>query len=125
MDLDKAWHAIHYLLTGSDFDAGAPLGFLLMGGELVGDRGMGPLRLFTPERLGDISRALEALDGAELQRRFDPVELTRRGIYPVDLWSRAPEEDELRGYVREYFEQLKAFVRQGAQQGRGLLVYMS
>ena len=123
LDLDKAWHGLHYLLTGTDFDGEEPLGFLLMGGEAVGDRGMGPIRAFTPAQLVDISRALEKLDGAELRRRFDPEEMTALNIYP-DIWMRDLEEDTL-GYVLDAFERLKPFLREGVQRGLGLLVYMS
>jgi hypothetical protein len=34
--LEKAWHGLHFLLTGSAGESGVPLGFLLEGGQEVG-----------------------------------------------------------------------------------------
>src|SRR5687767_14577361 len=46
-DLDKAWHGIHYLLTGTAAEGGKPLDFLVSGGREVGnvDIGYGPARV--------------------------------------------------------------------------------
>ena len=39
--LDKAWHGIHYLLTGSAWEGELPLGFICQGGSAVGDIDLG------------------------------------------------------------------------------------
>lgn len=36
MDLDKAWHVLHFLFTGSDWSGDFPEGFLVACGEPVG-----------------------------------------------------------------------------------------
>ena len=48
-DIDKAWHGIHYLLTGTAWEGAAPLNFLVAGGRPVGDVdvGYGPARAFS------------------------------------------------------------------------------
>src|SRR5882762_365214 len=57
--LEKAWHGLHYLLTGSAGEGGLPLGFLLEGGEEVGeDLGYGSPRLFQPPEVRQIDAAL-------------------------------------------------------------------
>ncbi|MHC5077311.1 MAG: DUF1877 family protein, partial [Planctomycetota bacterium] len=33
IDLDKAWHGIHYLLTQTDYEGESPLNFLVVGGQ--------------------------------------------------------------------------------------------
>jgi hypothetical protein len=47
LDVDKAWHGIHFLLCGQAWESPFPLGFIL-GGEEVGDVdvGYGPARVF-------------------------------------------------------------------------------
>ena len=35
--LEKAWHGLHFLLTGRAGESGVPLGFLLEGGQEVGE----------------------------------------------------------------------------------------
>ena len=47
--LDKSWHGIHFLLTGSAEGVRPPVDFILMGGREIGDLdlGYGPARAFT------------------------------------------------------------------------------
>lgn len=42
--MDKAWHGIHYLLTGTAWEGDPPLNFLVTGGREVGTEeiGIGP-----------------------------------------------------------------------------------
>jgi hypothetical protein len=45
-EVDKAWHAIHFSLTGDPFEGRIPLNFLVTGGRSIGeDLGYGPLRI--------------------------------------------------------------------------------
>ncbi len=49
MDIDKAWHGLHFIFTGSDWSGGFPEGFLVTCGKAVGDVdvGYGPARFLT------------------------------------------------------------------------------
>ena len=51
--LDKAWHGIHFLLTGSAWEGDEPLNFLVTAGEPIEgtDSGYGEDRLFTSEQV--------------------------------------------------------------------------
>ncbi|MGW4155458.1 DUF1877 family protein [Micromonospora chersina] len=43
LDLDKWWHGIHYLLTGTDWQIGEGAGAAILGGAEIGqDGGYGP-----------------------------------------------------------------------------------
>jgi len=125
-ELDKAWHAIHYMLTKSAWEGEAPLNFLLKGGVEVGDIevGYGPARVLTSDEVHHINAALKPIDGGFLKSRFDPVEMTNLEIYP-EIWQRDPEEDDTFGYCEEYFGVLKAFVEQAADRNLGLVIYLS
>lgn len=37
VDIDKAWHGLHYLLTGTAWEGAPPLNFLAAGGREVGE----------------------------------------------------------------------------------------
>jgi hypothetical protein len=52
-DLDKAWHGIHWLLTGTADSGSEPLCYLLAGGTQIGDIdvGYGPARSFSAEEV--------------------------------------------------------------------------
>lgn len=46
LDLDKTWHGIHYLLTGTAWEISAGADAAILGGDDIGeDNGYGPPRL--------------------------------------------------------------------------------
>src|SRR4051812_22134863 len=63
IDIEKSWHGIHYLLTGTRDEGDGPLNFILAGGQEVGDVdvGYGPARAFTSEQVRGIAGALEPI----------------------------------------------------------------
>ncbi len=85
LSLDKAWHGIHYLLTGLAEPDSTPLSQVIMGGTEIGDDdlGYGPARYFAP---ADVATAATELGAptleAQMQGRFDPARMTGLGIYP-------------------------------------------
>src|SRR5262245_48672937 len=73
LDVDKAWHAIHFLLTGTPWSGPAPWNFVVAGGTEVGDVdvGYGPVRGFTSAQVREISAALHSLPPGDFSSRFD------------------------------------------------------
>ena len=63
IDLDKAWHGIHFLLTGSAWEGDEPLGYLIAAGQPVGDEdvGYGPARVLRPKEVAQLDAALAAI----------------------------------------------------------------
>lgn len=122
IDLDKAWHGIHYLLTGSAWEGGSPLGYLVEGGEPVGevDVGYGPARVLRPSQVQEFGAALEQVAPEHLQQRFDPRAMMKADIYP-SIWGRNSAEDDALGYLLDHFQRLRAFVAQVRQLGKGLV----
>jgi len=84
VDLDKAWHCLHYLLSGSAQAVSAPLGFLLSGGTPVGDdlSEMGPARVFRPLEVSAVADALAPVTEQQLLSRFDLKKLEKLDVYP-------------------------------------------
>ena len=123
LDLDKAWHGIHYLLTGTAWEGDPPLNFLVTGGHEVGDEeiGYGPARTLTPLETGEVASALAALSDEQLRARFAPSEMMRLEIYP-EIWDRDPAADDTLGYLMEYLEQLRGTLARVVARGHGLLV---
>src|SRR5690242_18986219 len=112
LDIDKAWHGLHFLLTGSAWEGASPLDFIVAGGEEVGDVdvGYGPSRAFRPADLQAIARAIEPLDEAELRKRFDPARMKELNIYP-GIWDSRPEVDDTLVYLLENWSLLKPFLQ--------------
>ena len=125
-DLDKAWHGIHYLLTGSDWGGDPPLNFLVTGGLPVGDVdvGYGPARVFHSSEVARIHDALCAIQPDELRRRYNPDAMMEQEIYPT-IWDRDPKDDDALGYLMEYFAVLRRFISEAAGRGLGIVVTIS
>lgn len=125
-DLDKAWHGIHYLLTGTSSDGDHPRNFLVSGGSDVGkiDVGYGPARTLTAMETREVNAALAALTDEHLRAKFNPKDMIAKQIYP-EIWDRDPADDDTLGYLMEYVHVLRGFIGQAVNDGMGLLVYIS
>lgn len=125
-DLDKAWHGIHFLLTGTAWAGEPPLDFLVEGGQTVGaeDLGYGPGRVFSAAEVRGIHAAVAAISDEELARRYSPAALKEADIYP-DIWDRDPGADDAREYVLSYVTTLREFLANASRRGMGMLVYLS
>lgn len=126
VDLDKAWHGLHYLLTRTAWEGDPPLNFLLAGGRDVGDEeiGIGPARTFTPEETRTIAVALRNVSDQDLRGRFNPKDMMRLEIYP-EIWDRDPAEDDTLGYLMENVRSLRTTLDRLAAEGYGMMVTIS
>jgi hypothetical protein len=129
VDVDKAWHCLHFLLTGTADGGDPPLNFILTGGEPAGDEdvGYGPARVFSSAEVVQIAKALESIDRRWLVARFDAKMMDRFEIYPDGgHWSDVdPASEESFGYYLGGFDSIKSLVRRGASKGLGMLVWLS
>jgi len=124
LDLEKAWHGLHFLLTGQARGGKAPLCFLFSGGVPVGgDMGYGPVRAIRSGPLATFHRAIQALSETSLRKRFEPQRMTREGVYP-GIWQREPA-GQCADWLCESFHQLREFVANAAHAGRGILICLS
>jgi hypothetical protein len=121
--LEKAWHALHYLLTGNAIETEGPLAFLLSGGQEVPDAntGYGPPRVFFPEEVAELNVALEHCDDRAFWSRFDAEAMTEQGIY--SFHGNQPEE-HLKSEYLSYFHDLKKLVAKAAARRDALVVYL-
>jgi hypothetical protein len=125
LDVDKAWHGLHYLFTGTYGDGEEPATYIMSGGELIGsvDVGYGAARAIRSAGVRSFDDFLSALDRDELLRRFDPARMHALDIYPR-MWDRE-DPDEAFEYLWEYFQELRQFVARAARRSDGMIVYLS
>lgn len=125
LDLDKAWHALHFLLTRTAWEGEPPLDFLVRGGKDVGDVevGYGPARAFLSTDVRAVWKALEGRSADSLREAYDAVAMRALQIYPTG-W-RTAEQDNLDSYYLDYYEQLRQFIRATAAKGEGFLLWVS
>jgi len=126
IDIDKAWHILHFLFTGSDWEGDFPQGFLVSCGEPVGDVdvGYGPARSFTPAQVREIAGYLSGLDRTELRSRLDPDKMHKMEIYP-SIWKSCENPDDEWEYIEGGLNQVTRFVGEAAEKDLALLVYIN
>ena len=120
-DLDKSWHGIHFLLTGTASEGEFPLSFLIHGGAQIGDVevGYGPARALRSSEVKEVNGALSVIDEQTLRTRFDPIKMSELGIYP-EIWER--DGDEAMEYLEENFRVLTDFINRAADKNLGIVI---
>ena len=119
LDLDKAWHGVHWLLTGSADETAHPTSDAILGGEPVGeDLGYGPPRLLSPARVAAVAGRLAGVGHDDLQARLDPAAMQEAGVYP-DIWD---EEGVLESTLEPAVDDLRAFYAAAARAGECVIL---
>lgn len=122
LDIDKSWHVIHFLLTGSTWGGEPPWSEVVMGGTDISDEdvGYGPARYLLPSEVRNVADALRLLPWQDVASRWDSAAIRDADIYPE--WSDAPEDLE---YVQHNYEALQKFFEQAAQHHEAVILWLS
>ncbi len=130
LNIDKTWHAIHFLLTGTPLSTQPPLGNVVMGDTLLGDLenidfDFG-VRFLTASEVQEVAKAISAISQVQLQARFDPRALYASDVYPTELWkSERQTVEDLIAYVSSYYISLVKFFQKAAECGEVVLLYIT
>ena len=101
--IDKAWHAIHFLLTGETEAGKFPLSFAIMDGHNILEDFIDGATYLLPEEVEAVSEALSALPDELVSSRYDSEEFSMAGIY------RGPWDENVRNEVIGDYKKLKKF----------------
>jgi Domain of unknown function (DUF1877) len=112
VDLGKAWHAIHYLLTGDH-----KLTFLLTGKQILDVSEH--CEVHSPDAIAALYEEHRGSSASDIIANFDAARFVKLGIYP-DGWSSLSAE-----YVREWLEPFLVILKRGADCNHGFLVVIS
>lgn len=122
LDVEKAWHGIHFLLTGEVLDKKGILGNVIMGGNEIGeDFGYGPARYLNPLEVKETSDALALIQESDLKTKFNPSEFTQKEIYPFSAECSIEDLE----YILSHFRKLKEFYKNCAENGKAMLIYLN
>jgi hypothetical protein len=122
IDIDKAWHGIHFLLTGDAWGGDAPLCNVVLGGTEVGeDAGYGPARYISVDDVRAVADALRDLPREKLAKRFDAAAMSKDSIYP-SIWD---EGEDALDYLLTFYESLRAYYFDAASKGNAMLKYLN
>lgn len=123
IDLDKAWHCIHFMLSGSADSATGPLGWAVLGGDALGDDvGYGPARIMLPDQVLSIATALSSIDEDSFKSRYAPDAMLAASVYLADMCVR--DGDEALDYLVDNYLCLAEFYRAAAARGDGAVLWL-
>ncbi|RSN28559.1 DUF1877 domain-containing protein [Amycolatopsis sp. WAC 01416] len=106
VDIDKAWHALWFLVGRAGFEVDFVLGGTLLG-EADSD---GPPRRFTADEVRTISAEMARTGFDQLSQGVELSDLEAEGIYP-SIW----DEPDALDYVRGYYDELVTFFAAAAK----------
>jgi Domain of unknown function (DUF1877) len=121
LSLEKSWHGLHFVLTGTAWEGDPPLNLLVVGGVPIGDEdvGYGPARVLDPTGVTALHEALTGFLDADFNRNFDLSALLQADIYP-NIWDEPLET--LQQEYGDYFREMKAHVQRASEAGQAILV---
>lgn len=123
VDIDKAWHGIHFVLVGEQYGGEPPLSNVVFGAKPIGeeDVGYGPALGTTAESVKQIAAALDEISEEKFREKFDASALEKADIYP-QIWD---EGDEALDYLASYFAELKDFYKSAAKSGNAVITFLN
>jgi hypothetical protein len=124
IDIEKAWHGLHFLFTGTADEGEEPACYLARGGEDLDDEGQ--IRALRPQQVRRFAEYLSALTPGDLARRYDPERMTTLEIYPDVIWRRStpPGESPLE-WLLQCFSDVQGFVNRAAAANRAVIIDIS
>jgi Domain of unknown function (DUF1877) len=112
VDLDKAWHAIHFLITGD-----TTRNFFLSGAQIA--QVSEHCEVHPPRSVAALHAHLGKTSASEIMSTFDPEKLNALGIYD-EAWDQTS-----RRYIEERLVRFMAIVQRATAKGLGKLVVIS
>lgn len=125
VDIDKAWHALHFTLTGNAYggDDDNILSRLVLSGNMLmeGDEEFSPM-LISASDVKAMVPALAALTREDFRERFDVEQMLENDIYPV---TEDDDEEDFFDYVWDAVEELREFFEEAAKEDQAVIFYMA
>ncbi len=122
-DVDKMWHGVYFLLTGTQYEGEPPVNLLFHAPPASDeDVGYGPARVLSAAQTKALSDYLDGLQTSVVVSRFDGARMKALNIYP-DIWDEDPAE--LKDELGNAFDRLRAYCRRCAAHELGMLTWIS
>jgi hypothetical protein len=124
VDVEKAWHGLHFLLSGSAEKTTPGAGQAVMGGTEIGPAlGYGPARLLDPDEVRTVSAALSGMIRDSLRARYDAASMEAAKVYPGG-WVQGGAEENC-DWLLDAFETVQRFYASAASRGSAVLLYLT
>jgi len=123
VDIDKAWHAIHFILSGKVWESNEdPISKMVLSGNELGensDGGYGPAMYLMVDDVIKISEAAERISEEWFRQRFDVAKMKKSEIYLIESVNES--EEELFEYVWSNFQDAKEFFKKAASEKKYII----
>ena len=121
IEFDKAWQALHFMLTGEPYGFGHPLGIIADETPFVQTGGVGSFEfsVVTPDRMAVFETALAAIDDQALSARYEPEAMAAADVYLADVF--LDEGQEALDYILQGVPALRKFAADCAAAGDGAI----
>lgn len=122
VDVDKAWHGIHAVLTNTAEPDGSDLDALVLGGTPFGeDLGFGPTRYLRPKEVMTVAALIEPITPAAFEARINLERLAELNVYPM-IWDRAEERSSNIEYLVDGYKRLRALFLSASTERQAIIV---
>jgi hypothetical protein len=127
LDLEKSWHGLHFLFTGTARETGLPEGFLVSGGlNLETDDNDSVPRLLNADEVREVDAFLRSVSRDELARRYDARRMTELEVYPDAIWMRDTDrEHPALDDLLDAFDALRVFFATARERGEAVVADVS
>ena len=119
LDLEKIWHFLHYLITGTECGGDYPLGYAIMTGHPFHEDSS-DLTWLAPEEVKDIADALDNLSEEDLLNKCKQEKGSKRNIYK---YSNDFDKEDVKQAI-PYFHKLRNYYQVAARKGNAMLVFV-
>lgn len=123
--VEKAWHAIEFMLTRLTEAGRVPTVWPLVGGPEIGPSlSYGPAWYRTPEEVRQIADVLSRVSREDFRWAYAPELMAADDVYP-NIWDRADEREANFDYVWQWFAGMVDFYREAAAAGDAVLLHFA
>ena len=123
IDLDKAWHGIHFLLNGEPYGGEYPLVHAVFGMEKIEEQkheNVNPMFGTPAKNVKEIADAICSINEEQFRAKYDQKALQDAAIYP-DSWNDPEKEMD---FLTSYFEDLQEFYKEAASKNLAVITYI-
>lgn len=126
LELDKAWDAVQFAITGSgiaNMGEKSPLSRTLFSEQFLDaeqDLGYGPAHYLTEHQVKETNIELQKLDLIQLKESIDLNEMVQENVYPGG-WT----DDGAKDYLFDYLDDLLKFYQSASNNNEAILTYMT
>jgi hypothetical protein len=121
IDIDKTWHAIHYIFTNRAWGGSAPAKWIIEGDTPIPelDGGYGSACYLTPAQVSEVNDLLVSEE--ELRKRYNPRQLDAADIYPHTWYRDSDSEFE---YLVYHYKNLRTLYQKAAEAKEYVIMFI-